>query len=46
MLSAFPNSVAMLNGVDEAKAAAAYVTRHNTEDGVAWFIEKYVLGQH
>lgn len=46
MLSAFPNSVAMLNGVDEAKAAAAYVTRPNTEDGVAWFIEKYVLGQH
>lgn len=44
MLAAFPNSVAMLNGVEEARAAAAYVTRPNTEDGVAWFIENYVIG--
>ena len=44
MLAAFPNSVAMLNGVDEARAAAGYVTLPNTEDGVAFFIRRYVLG--
>lgn len=43
MLSAFPYSVAMFNGVEEAKAAAAFVTLTNTEDGVAYFIEHYVL---
>ena len=44
MLAAFPNSVAMLNGVEEARAAAGYVTLPNTEDGVAFFIRRYVLG--
>ena len=44
MLAAFPNSVAMLNGVEEAHAAAGYVTLPNTEDGVAFFIRRYVLG--
>lgn len=45
MLSAFPYSVAMLNGVEEARSAAAFVTLPNTEDGVACFIERYVLGR-
>ena len=44
MLSAFPNSVAMLNGVEESRAAAGYVTLPNSQDGVAFFIQRYVLG--
>ncbi len=46
MLSSFPNSVAMLNGTEEAKSAAAYVTRSNTANGVAWFIENYILASN
>ena len=38
------HSVAMLNGLDEIKKIAAHVTeRTNEEDGVAHFIDKYVL---
>ena len=35
MLSTVKNSVAMGNAVDEAKAAAAYVTQSVEEDGIA-----------
>lgn len=35
--------VAMENGTDEVKAAADYITMSNDEEGVARFIEKYVL---
>ena len=38
------HSVAMLNGLDEIKQIAAHVTeKTNEEDGVAHFIDKYVL---
>ena len=37
------HSVAMGNGRDEAKDCARYVTKTNSEDGVAWFLENYVL---
>ena len=38
------HSVAMLNGLDEIKKIAAHVTeKTNEEDGVAHFIDKYVL---
>lgn len=42
-LEAAGTSVAMENGTPEIKAAADYVTRSNDEDGVAWFIENYIL---
>lgn len=38
------HSVAMINGLDEIKSIAAHVTeKTNDEDGVACFIDKYVL---
>lgn len=40
MLSAYPVSIAMGNGVPQVQACARYVTRTNDEDGVAWAIEK------
>lgn len=35
--------VAMGNAIDEVKAISQFVTRPNTEDGVAYAIEKFVL---
>ena len=43
MLQAAGVSVAMGNACQEAKAAAKYVTRTNEEDGVAAFLETYLL---
>lgn len=43
MLSAFPNSVAMLNGVDAAKTSSGYITLSNDDDGVAFFIDNFIL---
>ena len=43
MLSAAGAGVAMGNAVPEALAAAKYRTAPNTEDGVAQFIERYIL---
>lgn len=43
MLSSFPHSVAMLNGVKEAREAAGYVTYSNDDDGVAYIINNYIL---
>lgn len=37
--------VAMANAVDELKACAAYTTLSNREDGVAYALEKFVLGR-
>ena len=40
------SSVAMKNGVQQIKDAAKYISEYtNDEDGVARFIEKYVLGK-
>ena len=36
--------VAMANAQDELKEVADYVTYSNDEDGVAYIIEKYILG--
>lgn len=36
-------SVAMGNACPEVKASARYVTKTNEEDGVAWFLENYVI---
>ena len=38
-----PNSVAMGNARQELKDAAAFVCRTNAEDGLACFVEEYVL---
>lgn len=35
--------VAMGNAIDEVKAISQFVTHPNTEDGVAYAIEKFVL---
>lgn len=45
MLQFAGHSVAMGNASSEAKAYSRYVTKSNTENGVAWFLEKYVLRQ-
>lgn len=43
MLKYAGTSVAMGNGIDAVKAISQFVTRTNTEDGVAYAIEKFVL---
>lgn len=43
LLQFTPNSVAMGNGRDELKQAAAWVCGPNTEDGLARFVEQHVL---
>lgn len=43
MLQFAGHSVAMGNAADDIKACARYVAKSNEEDGVAWFLEKYVL---
>ena len=35
--------VAMANATDQVKAVSDYITGTNDEDGVATFIEKYIL---
>ena len=45
MLRAVGFPVAMGNAVPEIKAAAAFVTRTNEEDGVAYAVERFALGQ-
>ncbi len=43
LLQFTPHSVAMGNARQELKDAAAYVCRPNTEDGLAHFLEEYIL---
>lgn len=43
LLAFTPNSVAMANAIPELRAAAAYVCRPNTEDGVARFVAEHIL---
>lgn len=43
LLQAAGTGVAMANACEEAKAAADAVTLSNTEDGIADFLEKYIL---
>ena len=43
MIMEVGTGVAMENGIASVKAAADYVTLSNDEEGVAKFIEKYVL---
>lgn len=43
MLEKVGTGVAMSNGTEEVKAAADYITVSNDEEGVARFIEQYVL---
>lgn len=43
MLQASGIGVAMGNALQEVKEAADYITLSNNEDGVAEFIERYVL---
>lgn len=43
MLAFTPNSVAMGNARDEVKQAARYVCRPNSEDGMARFVQEYLL---
>lgn len=45
MLQASGIGVAMGNALQEVKEAAAYITLTNDEDGVAEFIERYVLSK-
>ncbi len=44
MISGYENSVAMGNAVPEIKAAARFVTNDNDDDGIAFAIEKFVIG--
>lgn len=44
MVRAAGLGVAMANAFDEVKAAADFVTRSNNEDGVAYAVEKFMLG--
>ena len=43
MITLVPNGVAMGNAREQVKAAARYVCLPNTQDGVARFVQKYVL---
>ena len=43
LLEAAGTGVAMANACEEAKAAADAVTLSNSEDGIAEYLEKYVL---
>ena len=43
MMQKAGTGVAMENGTEEVKEAADYVARSNDEEGVARFIEEYVL---
>lgn len=45
MLSYSKYSFAMENATDECKASANYITKSNTDDGVAFAIHKYVLNK-
>jgi len=45
MLRAAGMAVAMANASDEVKAAADFITRSNEEDGVAYAVEKFILGE-
>lgn len=44
MLSACGIGVAMGNALESVKKVSDAVTRNNEEDGVAWFIERHILG--
>lgn len=43
MIRAAGFSVAMANGEEKIRQAADFITKANTEDGVAWAIRKFVL---
>lgn len=43
MLEFAGTGVAMENGIDAVKAVAQFVTKANSEDGVAWAINKFAL---
>ena len=43
MIQAAGIGVAMVNGLEEVKAAADFITMSNDEDGVAAAVEKFVL---
>lgn len=43
MIEAAGNGVAMGNAVEDLKNKAKYITKSNNEDGIAIFIEKYIL---
>lgn len=43
LLAFTPNSVAMGNACEEVRKMASYVCPSNTEDGVAQFVERYIL---
>ena len=45
MIAAAGFAVVMENGTDELKQMADFVTKSNEEDGVAYAIEKFVLGE-
>ncbi len=43
MISAFPNSVAMGNANDRIKSLAKFITKNNSENGVAHAVNEFVL---
>ena len=43
MISEFPNSVAMGNGVEELKKAASYTTDHIVNDGFAKALKHFKI---
>lgn len=46
MFAFTPHSVAMGNAREEVRRAAAHVCRSNTEDGMARFVEEYILAPY
>lgn len=46
MFAFTPHSVAMGNAREEVRRAAVHVCRSNTEDGMARFVEEYILAPY
>lgn len=44
MLKICGKGIAMNNAISQVKEIANDVTKSNDEDGVAWYLEKYILG--
>ena len=44
MLKLCGKGIAMENAISQVKEVAGEITKTNNEDGVAWYVEKYILG--
>ena len=44
MLKLCGKGIAMENAISQVKEVAGEITKTNNDDGVAWYVEKYILG--